>query len=906
MSARLPLRWLVLAMLALSTPVAAQGDREDGLVSAIQGLFDRHSAIMLLIDPADGQILGANEAAATFYGYSVDTLLSMRIEDINALSHEQVQSEMRLARAQDRNFFIFTHRLANGEQRTVEVRSSPVFWLGRDSLLSIVTDISDRIEALSAVERQQGQLETELAKLTTRIERKALVNVMILAAIAIAAISLSVFLWFSRKTMRAAEATANEERHRLRDIVRSTGIGTWEWDLGSNAIRVNERFESLLGRNSRSVDLHSVEDLMALTHPDDIDGMRTELSRHIQGKTPNIEHEVRVAHSNGQWIWVRIRGSAVRRDDNGRVSKLAGVIRDITDEKSSEDHLFRQANYDSLTGLPNRSALLDRLQLSMEQAKRSGRPLALAFIDLDDFKAVNDRYGHDVGDELLIGVAQRMLRVLRDSDTLARIGGDEFVAIFTDIGDAAVDMALYQRILSAASEPVAVGNERISMGASIGITAYPQHDSIEADQLLRQADQAMYEAKNAGKNRIRRFDVGKLEADAVKRTARDELRHAIKKNELLLYYQPKVDMRDGRPLGAEALVRWQHPRHGLLQPAAFLPSLDSSDDAMLLGEWALRRALAQCSSWYEAKLHCPVSVNIDVRHFQRADFSERLAALLAEYPHLPEGSIELEILETGTLEQDVVTNGTLRRCRDMGIRISLDDFGTGFSSLSYLKTVPADCLKIDCSFVMSMLDDPSDLSIIKGVLGLAAAFNRDTVAEGVCSEAHGKMLIRLGCFFGQGYGIARPMPGDLLRDWLNSWHVPDAWKNTTRLPREEHLILYALVELRSWISRIDGFLEGVGGPPPVIPARNGLGSWLLGEGAKALRSEAELYQLHRCHEQITRLGNQPSYQRADRASVRDYPEIRALCCSCAEAIEQLLERDALNRVSGHLRLVANR
>jgi len=896
---------LLLTLLPAGRASLAQNPAENGSVG-LYGAFERHAAVMLLIDPADGRILRANAAAEDFYGHPPGTLETLHIQDVNTLTTTQIQAEMDLARAQARDFFVFRHRLADGELRTVEVISSPANWSGRNVLLSIITDISDRAISSEALARQQAQLESTITEQTERIRRDARTLELIFATITLAAMLVAVFFWNSRRSIVIAEAHAHEEHERLENIVNATGIGTWEWRPATGAVIVNERFLSLLGRAPNRNRPETLGELGRLVHKDDREAMGASVVQDLRLGAPAFVHEVRVAHSNGDWIWLRIRGGVVRRSEEGRAEVVAGSIRDITERKSSDDHLFRLANYDPLTGLPNRAALLDRLRLAMHQAERSGRRIALAFIDLDDFKPVNDRYGHIVGDELLIGVGNRMLSVLRESDTLARIGGDEFVALLTDVDDESENLSLFHRILSAASEPMVVAATPIRLAASIGVTTFPQGEVLDADQLLRQADQAMYAAKRAGKNRIRSFDVDEVRVEASRREARVELERAIEQNELRLHYQPKVDMHEGRLIGVEALVRWQHPNRGLLQPGDFLPRLDGINDATLLGEWVLREGLAQCARWHDSGLACPVSVNVDVAQFRRADFTTRLGKLLGEFPDLPRGSLELEILETGALEQDVIANGAFKRCRELGVRISLDDFGTGFSSLSYLKSVPADCLKIDRSFIMSMLEDPNDLSIVKGVLGLATAFNRESVAEGVASEELGSILLRLGCRIGQGYAIARPMPGDRLRSWLESWEPPASWRQTKPLPREEHLLLYANVEMRSWSRSISRYLDGEGSRPLTLTLHMGLGSWLKGPTAASLRNEAEIHELHRLLELALTRVRELQERDGERSANLIYADLRDACDQGVAVMEQLIARGLLDAMDRRLRLVSNR
>jgi diguanylate cyclase (GGDEF)-like protein/PAS domain S-box-containing protein len=474
---------------------------------------------------------------------------------------------------------------------------------------------------------------------------------------------------------------------------------------------------------------------------------------------------------NGEDHAVMITISAVR-DGATRASNYVALFTDITAIKDHQRQLEHLAHYDALTGLPNRVLLTDRLRQAMAISQRRKNLLAVAYLDLDGFKAVNDNHGHEIGDELLIAISKRMKHALRDGDTLARIGGDEFVAVLVDLDESSAYEPVLARLLIAAADPVPVRNLTLRISTSIGVTLSPQ-DSGDVDQLMRHADQAMYIAKQNGKNRFHLFDIHR---DAAVKTQRESLEHihrAIRQHEFVLHYQPKVNLRTGSVIGVEALIRWQHPEQGLLAPGKFLPVIEDHPISIDLGEWVISTALAQISTWHAAGLDLPVSVNIGARQLQEQNFVSRLLALLAEHPDVPPRHLELEILETSGLEDIGRVAEVMHVCHGHHIGFALDDFGTGYSSLTYLRRLPAYLLKIDQSFVLNMLDMPEDMAIVKGVIGLAAAFRRQVIAEGVETEAHGKALLDLGCELAQGYGIARPMPAEKIPEWVAHWK-PDA------------------------------------------------------------------------------------------------------------------------------------
>ncbi len=462
------------------------------------------------------------------------------------------------------------------------------------------------------------------------------------------------------------------------------------------------------------------------------------------------------------------------KDSAGITRNYVALFTDITPMKEHQQQLEHIAHYDALTSLPNRVLLADRLQHALIHTQRREHSLAVAFLDLDGFKAVNDKYGHNVGDELLVAISQRMKTALREGDTLARLGGDEFVVVLVDMEQPQDCEPVLARLLQAAASPMTVGENVLQVSASIGVTIYPQ-DDCDADLLMRHADQAMYVAKQAGKNRYHLFDVDNDAAVQTQRESVERIRLAIDHNEFVLHYQPKVNMKSGAVVGAEALIRWQHPERGLLPPIAFLPNIENLPISIALGEWVIAAALQQLTAWHATGLDIPVSVNMGARQLQQAGFAARLAELIACYPDVQPCCLELEILETSALEDIAQVSTVMQACREIGVRFALDDFGTGYSSLTYLKRLPADVLKIDQSFVRDMLDDPNDLAIVEGVVGLASAFRREVIAEGVETVPHGQMLLSLGCELAQGYGIARPMPAAELPAWAASWRPDESW-----------------------------------------------------------------------------------------------------------------------------------
>jgi diguanylate cyclase (GGDEF)-like protein/PAS domain S-box-containing protein len=567
---------------------------------------------------------------------------------------------------------------------------------------------------------------------------------------------------------------------------------------------------------------------------------------------------------NGRWtgeIWNRRKSGEVYaemltisavHDAHGKILRYVALFSDISQQKENEKRLEHIAHYDALTGLPNRVLLADRLRQAMVQAGRHSKKLAVVFLDLDGFKAVNDTHGHAMGDKLLIELATRMQRALREGNTIARIGGDEFVAVLTDLAQHEAAGMVLDRLLMAAAQPVLTDGVALQVSASVGVAFFPQSEEVDADQLLRQADQAMYQAKVTGKNRYHVFDA---EQDRHLRGRHEDLeniRQALQKEEFALYYQPKVNMRTGEVVGVEALIRWLHPERGVLTPAAFLPALESDELAVQMGEWVLETAMTQMETWKAQGLSLSVSVNMDALQLQQPDFVTRLNHLLALHPHIGPGDLELEVLETNALEDIPGISRLMDACHEMGVGFALDDFGTGYSSLTYLRRLPAKLLKIDQSFVRDMLDDPDDMAILEGVLGLARVFRRQVIAEGVETIAHGLMLLRLGCEWGQGYAIARPMPASQVPHWLATWCPEPSWLNLAPAQRDDLPLLFAVVEHRAWVAGIIGYLCGERATLPELDLQNcRFSHWLRYEGGHERHAGNALFdEIEQLHQQI--------------------------------------------------------
>lgn len=501
-------------------------------------------------------------------------------------------------------------------------------------------------------------------------------------------------------------------------------------------------------------------------------------------------------------IYPELLSISAVHDESGQLTNFVAVFSDISRLKEQEKQLVQMAYFDALTGLPNRVLLADRIVQASAQTRRNGSLMAVCYLDLDGFKPINDTWGHDVGDQLLIEVANRFKSTLRAGDTVARLGGDEFVLLMLGLADQAECERAVQRMLHLVSNPLLVAPQPVMLSASIGVAIFPLDDG-DADTLLRHADQAMYRAKQSGKNCFHVFD---SDQDRYTRSRYDRvarIQDALDYREIVLYYQPKVDMRAGRVAGAEALVRWQHPERGVLSPTEFLPLIEDHDIVIELGELVIEAALIQMEAWQEKGLRIPVSVNVAGRHLQSPSFVQRLSETLSRHPNVA-GQLEMEVVETTALEDMVRVSRIIEECGALGVTFSLDDFGTGYSSLTYLKRLPVTTIKIDQSFVSEILSDPNNLVIVQGVIGLTNAFRRRAVAEGVETAEHGRLLLQLECDYAQGFGIARPMPGDQLFDWVQAWRPDPRWQAIANLRWDsaDYPMLIAEVEHRNWVTQV--------------------------------------------------------------------------------------------------------
>jgi diguanylate cyclase (GGDEF)-like protein/PAS domain S-box-containing protein len=551
-----------------------------------------------------------------------------------------------------------------------------------------------------------------------------------------------------------AEKELRESRERYALATLGANDGLWDWNMRTNEVYYSSRWRSMLGYGEDEIG-DSPEEWFGRIHPDDIEQVKILVHAHSEGVTPHFEAEHQILHKDGTYRWVLTRGIAVR-DESGMPYRMAGSQTDITDRRRAQDQLLHDAFYDPLTGLPNRSLLINRLEHALRRTKRSKTYLfAILFVDLDRFKNVNDSLGHLCGDRLLIEVGRRLTSCVREEDTVARIGGDEFVILLDNIPSVDAATAAAERIEKTLSMRVSLDGHDVFSPASIGI-AVGSSVYERAEDVLRDADIAVYRAKALGRARHVLFDPAMYERAVAVLEMENDLRRAIERNEFFLHYQPIVDLDTGSVVSLETLVRWEHPERGLISPGDFIPLAEETGLIIQIGEWVLRAVCAQLKAWQEDnRTGIRVAVNISGRQLKLPDFPTFVRNLL-QYHDLSPDLLEFEITETVLMDNLDHANTILDELTALGIRLSLDDFGTGYSSLSYLQQFPVHRLKIDRSFIIKIGHNSENTQIVQAILNMARGLGLDVVAEGVETAQAAARLKAMDCAFAQGFYFARP------------------------------------------------------------------------------------------------------------------------------------------------------
>lgn len=567
-------------------------------------------------------------------------------------------------------------------------------------------------------------------------------------------------LVLSRQETAESNARLREVEERWRFALGSTGAGVWDQDIRANRILLSSRCKAMLGYADDEIGTH-MDDWLQHIHPDDLPALMAARQKLFDGSRDTFTNEHRKRCKDGSWKWIQAHGMVAARDAANAPVRVIGTYLDISERRQAEETIQRQANFDPLTQLPNRRLFLDRLGQEIIKSRRTDLSLALLLIDLDEFKEVNDTLGHDAGDILLQETAHRIRSCIRDTDTVSRLGGDEFTVILTDLSDRTHIEDIAQKILGRLAEPFHLGDEVAYVTASIGITLYPS-DAGDIDTLMKHADQAMYAAKKHGRNRFFYFTASLQEAAQSRLKLTRELREAVAARQFLIHFQPIVELSSGRIHKAEALLRWQHPERGLVNPKDFIPLAEETGLINEIGDWVFRESARHAKDWCRAfGTDFQISVNMSPVQFRGVGFARSEAWLRhMQDIGLSGTNLIIEITENLLLHAHADITELLLRFRNAGMQIAIDDFGTGYGTLSYLKQFPIDYLKIDRSFVRDIETDANDMALSRAIIVMAHELGLKVIAEGVETAGQRSLLAAAGCDYEQGYLYAKPLTQD--------------------------------------------------------------------------------------------------------------------------------------------------
>jgi len=570
------------------------------------------------------------------------------------------------------------------------------------------------------------------------------------------------------------EQKLESSEQQMQMVLQGASLGFWDWGFQTGSHDVDLLWKKQLGISESEIE-YNLNDWEKRIHPDDKGPTLEIVQEAIDNKRPYTA-EFRMRHSAGHWVWIQGSGAVVEWDKNDQPLRLCGTHQDISHRKHSEEDLLFLANYDHLTHLPNRNLLKEEIKLLLKQRHHTNVQLALFFIDLDNFKMVNDTYGHDFGDLLLINVVGRIRRVIRDEDVFSRFGGDEFVLVINDAGDLDSLSVIAQKIMEIMREPVILNKRAVYTSISIGISVYP-HDGDTFNLLLRNADTAMYKAKDAGRNQFCFYtsqmnDEIQLHIDIATRLQK-VLESSEQREELFMVYQPQVDVYTGKINSCEALIRWKDPEKGFISPAVFIPIAEKSNLIISLSDWVFEQVCQQRKLWIDKGFDdLRIDVNLSSRQFSDASVVKKISTVMAQY-QLKTKHIGLELTESALIDGDEHSITSIHALKEMGFEIALDDFGTGYSSLSYIKRFPISSIKIDRAFITDAPDKSDDSAIVRAIIAMAKALGLKVIAEGVETKEQYQFIHQSGGHCIQGYYLYKPMPADkFFTEVLNAKPLP--------------------------------------------------------------------------------------------------------------------------------------
>ena len=706
----------------------------------------------------------------------IDTLLATRAENSKKIAELMAEVESRCETDQEKHLF-GTVQATRRVYVESYLRSLHLLVDGKNRDTAAEVMVNTTLPAIHEyhaawdkfVDFQKNQLDL-VAKQAERDYAKArrLASLLIMLAVAVALV-IAVFTTrhtqksYRRETVarEGVECELQRSEERMRIAMKAAKIGFWDLDVGKDEHVWSDTCKALLGVPPNTP--ASYQALKSVVHPDDWKMMQAKIDGAIQEKRDYVV-EFRVVWPDNGSRWRTSSGQAFY-DDAGQVTRISGITMDIDERKHAEERVQFLAYYDALTGLPNRTLLQDRLSKALASARRQRDKVGLLFLDLDRFKNINDSLGHSVGDLLLQHVAERLKRTAREQDTVARLGGDEFLIVLTNVKDIHDAAVAAERLMDTMTPEFVIQGHALSISCSLGISVFPEHGT-DGETLIKNADAAMYCAKDHGRNNFQ-FFTEDMNAQVVERlTLENSLRLALDKRELSLVYQPQMDIATGKITGLEVLLRWQHPKLGLVPPDKFIRIAENSGLIMPIGEWVLRTACSQSRKWQDEGLRAvPVAINVSAVQFRQAGFCELIGRVLRETGLAPQ-YLELELTESLLLSNADTMFSVLQDLRTMGLKLAIDDFGTGYSSLSYLRQFPVSKLKIDRSFIRDVVVNPDDAAITNAIISMARSLSLKVIAEGVENEAQMSFLRAHQCDEIQGYYFSKPLAVDKVADKL--------------------------------------------------------------------------------------------------------------------------------------------
>ncbi|MBN2823933.1 MAG: EAL domain-containing protein [Campylobacterales bacterium] len=746
----------------------------------INSMFDG-----LLITDINGKILDANNAYCTMSGFSQDELIGMQVSDIEVVHNpKEILANIQKAFRKGHALIQSKHRKKDGDIWDVEISLSFAHTQSGSKLFSLVRDVTQRtiedtlnklrIELSSQIHHSNISLDNLLQLVLDRTETITQSQIGFFHFFDSQTQNVSLQVWSSNTLNKMCFAEGNSVHYPLEKA------GVWVDCIHQN--------QSVI-----------YNDYASLPHKKGLPHGHAPLTRFIS--VPLFQDDKIVAI-----VGMGNKESDYTPYDTIMVEKIAQLALEYYARLKAEIEVKHLAYHDKLTGLPNRELLADRLQQARANAKRNNDLVAICYMDLDGFKPVNDTYGHHVGDELLIQIAKRFKEHIRDGDTIARIGGDEFVIVLTGLEVLAQVHQSLERIHNIINQPFVINTHRIHITCSIGATLYPSDDN-DTDTLLRHADQAMYQAKESPNTDYIIFNpTGNLNYE---RKMKEDFTQALATSQLTLHYQPKIRLKSGEIMGFEALLRWNHPQKGLLYPDDFLSIITATALEIPLGEWVIAQALKLLYQWHQTKIPYSLSVNISPKHIQTHEFFNFVNKELLKYPKTIAKKLDFEILETAAIGDTQLVIKNITQCKSLGIGFLLDDFGTGYASLAYFQRLPVDKLKIDQNFIKKILENSEDLNIVEGILNLSQSLQRPVVAEGVESMEIALMLLYMGCDYIQGYAIAMPMPLDEALQWGFEWVENTQWKRLLKYQKRYNNrdLCVAIYSYSNWVDKIEAFVK---------------------------------------------------------------------------------------------------